>query len=557
MLYKELVKVYEALAKTSKRLEKTEIIADFLKEVKEDELQAIIYLLNGNVFPLDDDRKIGFSSRLMIKGVSLAAGVGAGELERKMARVGDLGKVAEEALGKKTQATLFSKSLTAGKVIENIRKLASLEGEGTVNRKINLVVELLSHSSGLEARYIVNTVLEKLRVGIAEGIIRDAIAKAYNVDTKEVERAADLAGDYGEIAVLAREGRLDKIKLEPGRAVKCMLALIGVDFDSVFEALGDNVQFEQKLDGFRLQCHFDGKKYWLYTRRMENVTKQFPDVVEHVKKYVNAKSFIIDCEAVGYDRKTKRYLPFQSISQRIKRKHNVHEMAGKFPVELNAFDVVYYNGESLMNTPLERRREVLEKIINEKKWEIILTKKLVSNDRKRVSDFFENALREGHEGLMAKKLDSLYKPGRYVDGWMKIKNVLEPLDLVVVKAEYGEGKRAGWLTSFTLGCRDGGGLLEVGKASTGVKEKNEGLTYKEMTRLLKPLIVKQSGKEVSVKPKVVLEVGYEEIQKSPSYSSGYALRFPRVLRERPDRDVHNIDSLKDVERIYGTQRGKK
>jgi len=557
MLYKELVKVYEEVNKTTKRLEKTEIISGFLKEVDDEELQLIIYLLNGNVFPLYDDRKIGFSSRLMIKAISLASGVNANDVEKKLAKVGDFGRVAEEVLGRKSQSTLFSKSLTARKVIENIRKLAELEGEGTVNRKINLVVELLSHSSALEARYIVNTVLENLRVGLAEGIIRDGIARAYGINAEDVENAADLIGDYGEVAVLAKNGRLKSVSLEVGRPVKCMLAIIAKDFDSAFSALGKNVQYEYKLDGFRLQCHFNGKKYWLYTRRMELVNNQFPDVIEFLKKQVHAKSYIIDCEAAGYDRKTGRYLPFQSISQRIKRKYNVHEMSGKFPVELNVFDAISYNGENLMNTTLEKRREILEKIIHEKKWEVVLTKKLVTDDKKKAEEFFNKSLGEGHEGLMAKKLDSLYKPGRYVEGWMKIKNILEPLDLVVVKAEYGEGKRAGWLTSYTIACRDGNGLLGVGKVSTGVKEKNEGLTYKEMTRMLKPLIFDQKGKEVSVKPKIILEVAYEEIQKSPTYTSGFALRFPRVIMLRDDKNISEINNLKDVGRIYGMQRGKR
>ena len=557
MLYKELVNVYEELNSTSKRLEKTKIIADFLKEVKEEELEDAVYLLLGRVFAKGDERKIGFSSRLMLKAVSLASGVGFDEIEKKMAKIGDLGKVAENVLERKGQSTLFTKKLDVKDVIGNIRKLAGLEGEGTVNKKVGFVVELLSNASALESRYIVNTILENLRVGISDGIIRDAIASAYNVEIKYVEHAANIAGDYAEVVLLAKAGKLGKVGLKVGRPIKCMLAIIAKDFDEAFSALGKNVQYEFKLDGFRLQCHFDGSKYWLYTRRMELVNKQFPDVIEFLKTNVKGKNYIIDCEAVGYDKKTKRYLPFQSISQRIKRKYNVEEMADKFPVELNAFDVLYYNGEGLMNFPLERRREILEKIVNEKKWGIILTRKLVTDNERKAREFFESSLKEGHEGVMAKKLDSLYKPGRYVEGWMKIKNVLEPLDLVVVKAEYGEGKRAGWLTSFTLACRDGDWFLEVGKVSTGVKEKNEGLTYKDMTKMLKPLILKQEGKEVVVKPKIVLEVAYEEVQKSNSYDSGYALRFPRVLRERPDRDVYNIDSLKDVERIYGVQRGKK
>ena len=557
MLYKELVKVYEEVNKTTKRLEKTEIISGFLKEVDDEELQLIIYLLNGNVFPLYDDRKIGFSSRLMIKAISLASGVNANDVEKKLAKVGDFGRVAEEVLGRKSQSTLFSKSLTARKVIENIRKLAELEGEGTVNRKINLVVELLSHSSALEARYIVNTVLENLRVGLAEGIIRDGIARAYGINAEDVENAADLIGDYGEVAVLAKNGRLKSVSLEVGRPVKCMLALLASSIEECFEALGEKVQFENKIDGFRLQCHFDGNKIKLFTRRMENVTEQFPDVVDFLRKHVKGENYILDGEAVGYDRKTGRYLPFQIISQRIKRKYNIKEMAEKFPVELDLFDVIYYNKKNLMDISIVDRRKILEGIVKEKRREVVLTKKIITNDKKKAQEYFNKVLKEGFEGVMAKNLESKYKPGRYVGGWMKLKNILEPLDLIIVKAEYGEGKRTGWLTSYTVACSDEGKLLEIGKVSTGVKEKTEGLTYKEMTRLLKPLIEKQKGKEVGVKARIIIEVGYEEIQKSLIYDSGFALRFPKVLQLRIDKPVSEISTLNLAKKIYKNQKGKK
>lgn len=557
MEYAALVEVYEKLVATTKRLEKTEILADFLKRIPEQELESVILLLEGKVFGQQDSRKIGFSSRLMLKAIGLAAGVTAEQVEKQLAKIGDLGKVAEDVLRKKQQHTLARKYLDVEKVFENIRKLAAMEGEGTVGRKIGLVVELLSHATPREARYIVNTVLENLRVGIAEGLIRDGMAAAFQVDVGELEKAAGLRGGYGEIAGFVRKGKLKGLGLQVGKPVKCELALIAENVEEAFEALGGPAQFEVKLDGFRLQCHFDGKQYWLFTRRMELVNHQFPDVISLLKKHVKARSYILDAEAVGFDVHTGRYLPFQVMSQRIKRKYDVEEIAEKFPVELDVFDVLYADGENVMEEPLAERRKQLEKMVVEKKKELVLTRKLITDDRKKAEEFFQKALQEGYEGVMVKNLKAAYQPGRYVGGWMKIKQVLQPLDLVIVKAEYGEGKRAGWLTSYTLACRSGKELLEVGKVSTGVKEKTEGLTYKEMTALLKPLILGGQGKEVVVRPRIVIEVAYEEIQKSPGYSSGYALRFPRVLRARvEEKSPDDANTLQDVEKIYAGQRGK-
>ena len=212
----------------------------------------------------------------------------------------------------------------------------------------------------------------------------------------------------------------------------------------------------------------------------------------------------------------------------------------------------------MINEPLSERRKVLESIVKQSSGKIILTKKLVTDDEKKAMKFFEESLNAGNEGIMIKNINSVYVAGRYVNGWMKLKNILEPLDLVVVKAEHGEGKRAKWITSYTVACRSRNELLEVGKVSTGVKEKGEGLTYNEMTKMIRPLIIKEEGKEVTIKPKIIIEVGYEEIQKSPSYSSGFALRFPRVLRYRGnEKSMNEINTIKDIKKIYNSQRAKK
>ncbi|MEK6886847.1 MAG: ATP-dependent DNA ligase, partial [Nanoarchaeota archaeon] len=363
--------------------------------------------------------------------------------------------------------------------------------------------------------------------------------------------------------VAAKEGGLNglaKLSLKVGAPIKVMLYPKAEDFKEAFEIVGKPAQLEFKYDGFRIQAHKKDNKITLFTRRLENVTKQFPDVVEFVKEHVKAKEFIIDSEAVGYDPKTKKYIAFQSISQRIKRKYDIEKTAKEFPVELNIFDIVECNGTDYLNKPFRERRKLLEKVIPKNiPLKIRLAEAIVTDDVKKAEKFYQQSLAAGNEGVMAKSLDAAYQPGRRVGGGVKVKPVMETLDLVIVGAEKGEGKRAGWLSSFIIACRDEDtdDLVEIGRVSTGFKEKKEeGTSFEEMTELLEPLIIDKKSKIVVVKPKIIIEVAFEEIQKSPEYSSGYALRFPRLVRLREDRGVDDSSTLREVDMFYNKQRGR-
>ncbi len=558
MDYSELCEYYQKLDGTTKRLEKTAIMTELLRNTSASELKQVVYLLHGTVFPDWDERKLGVSSQIIVKALTIATGTDKDKVIGLWKKHGDLGLVAEELIKNKKQRTLHSEKLSVAKVFTNIEKLATLEGKGTVASKISLLSELLGNATSLEARYVVRTVLGTLRVGVAAGILRDSIASAFNKEVSYVEEAFNLLVDYGEIAKLAKENKLGKVELKLGRPIQIMLAVPVASIEEAFEAVGKPCQLEYKMDGFRITIHKNKDLVRLFTRRLEDVTKQFPDVVEYANKNVKANSFIIDCEAVGVDKRTGKYLPFQKISQRIKRKYGIDEMVRDFPVELNVFDIIYYEGNNISEKSQGDRRKILEKIINQEKGRVILTKKLVTDDSKKAEDFFNQALKDGVEGLMAKNIHAAYKPGRYVRGWVKLKKILEPLDVVITKAEFGEGKRASFLSSYTIACRKGNKLVEIGKVSTGMKEKSAGLTFDQMTKMLKPLIIKQRGREAVVKPEIIIEVGYEEIQESQNYSSGFALRFPRVKRLRIDeKTVKDINTLDDLRRIYFSQRGRK
>lgn len=557
MLYSELASVYEKLEATAKRLEKKEIIADFLKKASESDLENIMYLLQGKVFPVTDERKIGMSSQTIIKSIALATGNNAEKVTKLWKKIGDLGLVAEQMISAKKQRTLYSKKLDVKKVFDNIKQMPELIGKGTVSKKINLASELLTSASPLEARYIVRTILEAMRIGVAEGTLREAIATAYGADVKEVEHAYSMLVDYVEVAKLAKKHNLKKAELVPGRAFEPMLAIKAETFEEAFEALGKPAQFEYKIDGFRLEIHKTNGKISLFTRRMENVTKQFPEIIQVIEKHVHASSFIIDSELVGYDSKSKKYLPFQSISQRIKRKYDIVKISKDFPVEIDSFDILYLNGKNLMHKPFSERRKILEKVVKQERTKIIVIPKLVTDNVKEAEKFYKESLKAGNEGVMIKKLDNIYVPGRHVGGWLKFKPVMETLDLVIVGAEWGEGKRATWLSSFDLACRHENKFLLIGKVGTGIKEKEkEGVTFDQLTKELKPYIEKEDKKHVTIKPKLVVEVAYEEIQKSPTYNSGWALRFPRILRIRYDRSPANAETLERIKGLAEKQRGR-
>jgi DNA ligase-1 len=591
MDYIKLTDYYNKLEKTSKRLEKTYIISQILKDlIHEKDPEPIISLIRGSVFPVWDSRKIGVSDKLVLKALISSTGNSKEKIEKLLNKTGDLGEVAAELTKNKKQTILQSnKKLTCEFVYNKIRELATLEGEGTVNKKIGIISEMLASASSEEAKFIVRTILEQLRIGTAEGTLRDAIIwvffgdklklkydqktneftipeetkKEYEYFAEKVQHGYNLTNDFAEVYKIIKEDGikgLEKITLKAGKPISVMLFQKVHDVEEAFEVVGKPAAFEYKIDGFRLQIHSKNGKITLYTRRLENVTNQFPDVVEVIKNNVKAENFILDSEVVGVDLKTKRFRSFQTISQRIRRKYDIEKLAKEVPVMINVFDIISYNNESYLDAPFTRRRHLIEKIVPKVDSRLAPIKQIVTSDEKEAKEFYEESLAIGNEGVMAKSLESEYKPGSRVGYGVKIKPVLETLDLVIVKAEYGEGKRAGWLSSYTVACYDEKreNLLEIGKVSTGLKEieQENGVTFSELTELLKPSIQSTKGKEVIVKPKVVIEIAYEEIQKSQEYSSGWALRFPRVLRLRIDRGVKDIASIDEVEKISEMQRSR-
>ena len=562
MKYLKLAELYDSLGSTTKRLKKIEILSEFLKNLKEED-KDVLYLLLGRIFPEYDQRETGISSQLAIKAISKATGINSDEIVKEWKKVGDLGKVAENLIKIKKQSTLNHRELDTKGILENLRKLPSLEGKGTVDRKISLITELLTSASPLEALYLIRTFIGDLRIGIQESTIREAMTSAFFSEDGEISRyiqnALDKTNDIGVVFEMVKKGKIKEIKevgLEVGKPVKVMLAQKVKTIKDGFEKVGKPCAIEYKYDGFRMLIHKKDDKVKMYTRRLEDVTKQFPEIVDSVKKYVKGDSFILDGEAVGFHQKTKIYRPFQEISQRIKRKYDIEKLQEELPVELNVFDILFYNGKTLLNEPFKDRTALIKRIVENHKYKIKIAEQIVTDDEKKAEKFYKQALEDNQEGIMMKNLDSIYQPGSRVGFMLKIKPEEREMDLVIIGAEYGTGKRSGWMSSFILGCKNGNEFLEIGKVGTGIKEKSElGVSFEELTKILKPLVKSEKGRQVEIKPNIIVTVTYQEIQKSPHYKSGFALRFPRLTALRSDRNTEDIETSSQVKKDY-EQQGK-
>lgn len=554
MKYSSLVKYYERLEATTKKLEKSDILAELYRKISDDDLGRTVLLSMGVVFPAGE-MELGLAREMLQKIIVKTYGIDEKGAVKKFKETGDLGSVAEFFAANRKQMLLVKKELTVEHVFENLRKLPEITGVGSQERKIALVRELLSHSTPKEARYIVRTILGDMRIGVAAGLVRDAIAKAFGKDAKEIEHVYDVVGDYGSVAEMARKGVL-KAEIQIGRPIRVMLADRAPDLK---EAMGkfENPALEFKYDGLRVAIHKDGNDIKIFSRRLEDVTHQFPDIAELARENIAARQCIVEGEAlaIGKDEKPK---PFQVLSRRIQRKYDIEKTIKEIPVQVNLFELIYLNGQSWMKKPLKERLEKLGEIIKETK-RFCLASHLETKDFRKADEFYKNALSAGQEGVIVKNLDAHYQPGRRVGYWLKVKEILEPLDLVVTGAEWGEGKRTKYLGSFILAARSGDKFLETGRMASGLIEKaSEKLpTMGELTERLKDLIISEEGKVVKVRPEIVVEVGYEEIQKSPKYPSGFALRFPRILRVRDEKSPADSNTVKDIEKLFRMQKKRK
>ena len=527
------------------------LVAD-LFEAAGDDLAVVARFVQGRVFPAYSETKLDIGPNYCYEAIARAAGpnTDSADVEDALADAGDIGAVAASYdLGGQQGLGAFTSgggrdTLTVREVYDELTALAAAEGAGSQDEKITVLFGLFNRCSSEEARYLARLVLSEMRIGVGEGTVRDAIAEAFGAPVESVERALQVSNDYGLVAETARddgESGLDDIHLEVGRPVQAMLAQAGTITDAVAE--WGTVAVETKFDGARVQLHYDGEVS-LYSRNMEDVTRALPEVVEFAEDELSEPA-ILDGEVIATD-EAGEPLPFQEILRRFRRKHDVDRMREEVEVELRAFDCLHHDGDDLLDRPLAERHDRLTDVLSTGVSDLHLT-----DDPDEIGDIEADALEAGHEGIMLKNPQSAYSPGKRGKNWLKRKPDVETLDLVVTGAEWGEGRRASFLGTFLLSAwnDDTEAYETLGKVATGITDEE----LADLTDLLEPHIRSQDGQTVDLEPAVVFEVGYEEIQESPTYSAGYALRFPRFLGVRGDKDPADADSIERVRRLADTQ----
>jgi len=571
MEYAALVEVYDRLAATDSTDAKRDRLADLFADAGP-LLGRLVTLARGRLSPAYDRTELGVSSSLTLDAICRATGASESAVRGRWQATGDLGDAAAWASEHGGQQTLFSEPLTVERVHDGLRELAGYEGTGSQGRKVDALAGLLADADPDEARYVVRTALGHLRVGVGEGTIRDAVAVAF-LDGSEsavaaVERAYQVTTDFRAVAETAREegvDGLDALDIEPGRPVQVMLAEKAASpAAGVTDAAEGAAVCEYKYDGVRIQIHVDGDDVRLFTRRLEDITDQFPDVVRAVRAGVTADRAVLDGELVGYTPETvatdaRDPVAFQTLSRRVKRETDVEALAREIPAVVHVFDCLATDA-SLLAEPLSARRDRCADAVDpvapapdepRAGLEFARSRRVAADDPDAAESVYREALEAGHEGLVIKNPAAGYQPGRRVGRLLKIKPTMEPLDLVVTRATYSEGRRSEWLGRLYVGCHDPdtGGFREVGRLSTGYTDDE----LADLTDRLEDLVTARDGRDVELRPAVVVEVEYEEIQESPEYGSGYALRFPRFLEVREDLAPTDADTFERVESLYEGQ----
>lgn len=554
--FKALAELCEKLEATRKRLLMIDMVADFLKNLEVQEVEPAVSMILGRAFPKWSQQTLDVSWATLSDIIRRITDIDWKVFSEAFGKTGDVGsatKIVFEEAKVKRQITLFEKTLTIAEVRHSLEAIAETTGSGSREKKERLIEALLSLTSPLEAKYLVKIFIGEMRTGFHEGLMEQAVSEAFHIPLDAVRKSSMIVGDIGEVAVLAKtQGKegLAKIKFKVFRPVGLMLAQMADDIAGALKEHEGKTAFEHKLDGARVQVHKLGDEVRIFSRRLTDATESLPEIVETARKNIAAKEVILEGEVIAVD--SQGYpIPFQHLMRRFRRVHAIEDAAERIPAKLYLFDILYLNGESLISLPYTRRRQILAENIGE----ISLTKQLITDKLEEAERFLKEAIDAGHEGLMAKKPDSPYTPGVRGKRWLKIKPVLEPLDLVIIAAEYGYGRRHEWLSDYYLAARDveSGEFLAVGKTFKGLTDAE----IIEMTKRLKESAIKEEHRRLFVTPKIVVEVTYNEIQKSPKYKCGMALRFARISRVRDDKTPEEADTIQRVREIYEKQFLKK
>src|SRR3989344_5967108 len=563
MDFEELVVLYEELEKTASGNKMREILSEFFKKVPKDDIGVISYLTLGQIASEYEGMVLGIAEKSVLKAIAKAAGIDEEKTRKVMQETGDAGLTAEKLLQKKPKTLVPLGKLTVKEFFDKLHKIASSSGTGSQDTKINAIVGLLQKSSPTGAKYIVRIALSSLRMGVGDMTVLDSLSIAYtgSKENKEIlEKAYNICPDVGIIAeTLAKKGmkEIEKIDVHVGRPIKMMLAQRISSLEEVQEKISGKLAIEAKYDGERMQVHKTKEGISIFSKNMENITSQFPDILKHLKENVFGKEYVIEGEIMAIDSEGN-HLPFQTLMQR-KRKTDIEEYIKKVPVQLKLFDLLYFNGKSYLHKTYAERTEQLAKIVTKGKH-ITLADRIITDNLEEVDKFFHKMLKAGQEGIMIKGMDTEYQAGTRGWNWIKwkkeyAKDMTDTVDLVIIGAMHGKGKRSG--TYGALLCAS---YNEEEDIFESVTKLGTGLTDEMLSELPKRLKKYQVDKQparvkisqvkpdVWFEPKIVVEVLAAEVTISPSHAAGVALRFPRFIRIREDKKAEQATTTKEIKR---------
>ncbi|MCP8316375.1 MAG: ATP-dependent DNA ligase [archaeon] len=539
-LFRNFADVCERIKATSKKLEKVRILSSYLQNLDKNTLPIVSRFLSGTIFPKGSDKEVYVGYSTLIDLILEISGIDQRKFEATYLKYGDLGLTAEELFNQKALLPVIKRELKLNDVYQEFEKMASIMGKKAVEGRKNILRGLLLDASPIEAKYLIKILTGELRIGLTEGLLEEAIAKAFNYEIEEIKKAQLVIGDVGTTALLAFERRIHEAKLKPMQPLSYMLADTMSSAIEIEQYYKKELYAEFKYDGIRVQAHKHGDRIAIYSRKLEEITENFPEVLEELKKIPH--EFILDGEIVPF--KDDEPLPFHELQRRLRRKEISTKIMIEVPVALFVYDLLYLDERILLDEPLYERRRILESLRFNGLIKTSYIKQVRNADE--IENLFDLSKKMGHEGLVIKDPSSPYTPGKRGKRWVKLKKELDTLDVVIVATEYGHGKRAGLYSDYTFAVKDNEKLRIIGKAYSGLTDDE----ILEMTDRLKNLALEDHGSMLIVKPEIVLEVAFDSIQKSDRHDSGYALRFPRIKRIRYDKGPMDIDTLDKVKEIY-------
>jgi DNA ligase-1 len=574
-----LAEAFSKMEATRKRLELTQYLVELFEKTPHEVISKIVYLLQGKLRPDFEGIELGVAEKLAIRAISKSSGIPTKKIESEYRKGGDLGYAASIILEQKTQTTFLMEDITVERVYDTLYKIASLEGSRSQDMKMKYISSLLNDATPVEASFILKILLGTLRLGIAENTVMDALAIAFTgnkENRKPLEHAYNVSSDLGKVAeVIASNGieGIERFEINLFNPIRPMLADRVKSEQEAIEKLGNKFAAEYKLDGERVQLHIEGDNVALFSRSLENISSYYPDIIEKIPKAINANKIILEAEAVAINENTGEFLPFQELMHR-RRKYKIEKAVSKYPITVNFFDVLYYNGKSCLELTYEERRKLLEKIVKEDNFAKNVPMTIVTNENE-IEEVLENSINSGCEGLMLKMLDRPYQAGARGNYWLKLKreyrNELgDSLDLVVIGAFFGKGRRTGRYGTLLLATYDDDQdmFTSICKVGTGFTDEDLDQLYQilsdKVTIKKNPRIDSEMEADVWFEPELVVEVVASEITLSPIHkaardsirkNTGLALRFPKFTGKiRVEKAAEDASTNEEVIALFKGQK---